>query len=154
MAEIEAAGGTAAACHLDVTKEETYETLFSTFSMTVTELNFISLFCSNFISVVLLELYPIVLLELYFHFFARTFFHRFAQTFFYRFARTFFYSFARTFPHRFARTFFYNFARTFFSIICSEFAEAAYGGVDHVFLNAGQSGVMKGPSDMEGPEGA
>jgi len=61
VSEIEAAGGTAAACHLDVTKEETYETLF-------------------------------------------------------------------------------------------KFAEAAYGGVDHVFLNAGQSGVMKGPSDMEGPE--
>ena len=53
VAEIEAAGGTAAACHLDVTKEDTYETLFSEFSMA----------------------------ELYFHRFARTYFpHRFAQS--------------------------------------------------------------------------
>merc|ERR1711981_1105699 len=61
VAEIEAAGGTAAACHLDVTDEATYDTLF-------------------------------------------------------------------------------------------KFAEACYGGVDHVFLNAGQKGVLKGPADMEGPE--
>ena len=53
MAEIEAAGGTAAACYLDVTDEAAYETLFSAFSMTVTGL--------NFISIVLLELFPIVL---------------------------------------------------------------------------------------------
>ena len=53
MAEIEAAGGTAAACHLDVTQEATYETLFSAFSMAVTGL--------NFISIVLLEIFPIVL---------------------------------------------------------------------------------------------
>ena len=106
MAEIEAAGGTAAACHLDVTKEETYETLFSMFSKTVTGLNFIST----------------ALLELYFH--------------------------------RFARTLFYCFTRNFLPSFCAEFCEACYGGVDHVFLNAGQRGVMKGPSDMEGPEGA
>jgi len=61
VAEIEEAGGTAAACHLDVTDESTYETLF-------------------------------------------------------------------------------------------KFAEARFGGVDHVFLNAGQKGVLKGPADMEGPE--
>jgi len=61
VAEIEAAGGTAAACHLDVTDESTYETLF-------------------------------------------------------------------------------------------KFADARFGGVDHVFLNAGQKGVMKGPADMAGPE--
>ena len=53
MAEIEEAGGTAAACYLDVTDEAAYETLFSAFSMTVTGLNFISIF--------LLELFPIVL---------------------------------------------------------------------------------------------
>ena len=87
VAEIEAAGGTAAACHLDVTDEATYETLFSAFSMTVV---------------------------LYFH------------------------GFTRTFPPSF----------------CAEFAEARFGGVDHVFLNAGQKGVMKGPADMAGPEGA
>ena len=56
MAEIEADGGTAAACYLDVTKEDTYETLFSAFSMTVTGLN-----C---ISIVLLELFSTILLEL------------------------------------------------------------------------------------------
>jgi len=61
VAEIEAAGGTAAACHLDVTKEATYDTLF-------------------------------------------------------------------------------------------KFAEACYGGVDHVFLNAGASVKLIGPGDMEGPE--
>jgi NAD(P)-dependent dehydrogenase (short-subunit alcohol dehydrogenase family) len=61
VAEIEAAGGTAAACYLDVTDEAAYETLF-------------------------------------------------------------------------------------------KFAEACYGGVDHVFLNAGQSGLMKGPGNMEGHE--
>ena len=98
MAEIEAAGGTAAACHLDVTQEATYETLFSAFSMTVTGLNFIS----------------IVLLEL--------------------------------FPHRFARTFSPSF--------CAEFAEARFGGVDHVFLNAGATTKLVGPGDMDAPEGA
>jgi len=61
VAEIEEAGGTAAACYLDVTQEETYETLF-------------------------------------------------------------------------------------------KFAEARFGGVDHVFLNAGAGGLFKGPADMEGPE--
>jgi len=61
VSEIEAAGGTAAACYLDVTNEDTYETLF-------------------------------------------------------------------------------------------KFCEARFGGVDHVFLNAGQKGVLKGPADMGGPE--
>jgi NAD(P)-dependent dehydrogenase (short-subunit alcohol dehydrogenase family) len=61
VAEIEAAGGTAAACYLDVTDEATYESLFS-------------------------------------------------------------------------------------------FAEACYGGVDHVFLNAGAGGKMIGPGDMQGHE--
>ena len=50
VAEIEAAGGTAAACYLDVTDEAAYETLFSAFSTGL-----------NFISIVLLELFPIVL---------------------------------------------------------------------------------------------
>jgi len=59
VADIEAAGGTASACHLDVTKEETYETLF-------------------------------------------------------------------------------------------KFAEACYGGVDHVFMSAGAAGRLVGPADMEG----
>ena len=53
MAEIEEAGGTAAACYLDVTQEDTYETLFSAFPMIIAGL--------NFISIVLLELFPIVL---------------------------------------------------------------------------------------------
>jgi len=61
VAEIEAAGGTAAACHLDVTKEETYETLF-------------------------------------------------------------------------------------------KFAEARFGGVDHVFMSAGAAGKLKSPANMEGAE--
>jgi len=61
VAEIEEAGGTAAACYLDVTQEDTYETLF-------------------------------------------------------------------------------------------KFAEARFGGVDHIFLNAGQAGTMVGPADMKGPE--
>jgi len=61
VAEIEAAGGTAAACHLDVTEEDTYETLF-------------------------------------------------------------------------------------------RFCEARFGGVDHVFLNAGQKGKLVGPADMKGDE--
>ena len=86
VAEIEAAGGTAAACHLDVTKEDTYETLFSEFSMA----------------------------ELYFH------------------------RFARTFPPSF----------------CAEFAEARFGGVDHIFLNAGATTKLVGPGDMDAPEGA
>ena len=53
MAEIEAAGGTAAACYLDVTDEAAYESLFSAFSTGL-----------NFISIVLLELFPIVLRRL------------------------------------------------------------------------------------------
>ena len=53
VAEIEAAGGTAAACPLDVTDEATYETLFRAFSMTVTGLNFFPSFCSNFFPIVL-----------------------------------------------------------------------------------------------------
>merc|ERR1712048_47639 len=61
VAEIEEAGGTAAACHLDVTQEATYETLF-------------------------------------------------------------------------------------------KFAEARFGGVDHVLLNAGATTKLVGPGDMEGPE--
>jgi len=61
VAEIEADGGTAAACYLDVTKEDTYETLF-------------------------------------------------------------------------------------------KFAEARFGGVDHVFLNAGATGKLVGPAEMEGAE--
>jgi len=61
VAEIEAAGGTAAACHLDVTDEATYETLF-------------------------------------------------------------------------------------------KFAEARFGGVDHVFLNAGATTKLVGPGDMDAPE--
>ena len=87
MAEIEAAGGTAAACHLDVTDEATYETLFSAFSMTVV---------------------------LYFH----------------------------------------GFTRTFSPSFCAEFAEARFGGVDHVFLNAGATTKLVGPGDMDAPEGA
>ena len=86
MAEIEAAGGTAAACHLDVTKEETYETLFSAFAM--------------------------VLLNIHL------------------------------------------FARTLIPSFCAEFAEARFGGVDHVFMSAGAAGKLKSPANMEGAEGA
>ena len=106
MAEIEGAGGTGAACYLDVTDESSYETLFSMFSKTVTGLNFIST----------------ALLELYFH--------------------------------RFARTFFPPFCSNFSPPFCAEFAEARFGGVDHVFLNAGATTKLVGPGAMETDEGA